>query len=202
MRTKKTTRQRSASFIEQARRTQIVACAIETIADLGYTEASLAQIGQRAKVSKGVITYYFTSKAELIQAVIDHVYSQFVSFVMQRMMDDDPWKALQTFIQANADFLKAHRKQLLTLFEIARNAHGLPLHGYTPQLDVDRIAKMLAEGQQQGTFRDFDVVIMATSILALRDSLITQSAKHIDLDIDHYVQEIIVLIAHATRQSS
>ena len=55
------------TFTEAARRTQIIACAIETLATLGYAQASLAHIAQRAGISKGVIVYYFSSKEELYQ---------------------------------------------------------------------------------------------------------------------------------------
>jgi TetR/AcrR family transcriptional regulator, fatty acid metabolism regulator protein len=203
MRTKNETVDRETlSFIEQARRGQIIACAIETIAELGYGQASLAQIGKRAKISKGVITYHFASKEELMQAVIDEVFGQFAAFVVARITDEQPWEVLRTFLQANAEFLKAHRTQLITLFEIAHHAHDRTLRGYNRAGDVEHIAQVLAEGQQQGIFRNFDVQIMASSILALRDSLIAQSAKHPDLDIDHYVQEIIGLVDHAVRRSS
>ena len=50
------------SFIEKARRTQIIECAIETIAEVGYAQASLGQIAKRAQISKGVISYHFANK--------------------------------------------------------------------------------------------------------------------------------------------
>lgn len=203
MRTKnETIGQKSLSFIEQARRAQIVACAIETIADLGYSQASLARIGQRAKVSKGVITYHFANKEELLQAVVDEVLGQFAAFVTARITDEQPWEALRMFLQANAEFLKAHRAHLLTLFEIAHHARDLTLHSTNHAGDTERIAQVLTEGQHQGIFRNFDVRIMATSILVLRDSLIAQSAKHPNLDIDHYIQEMIGLIEHGVRRYS
>jgi AcrR family transcriptional regulator len=202
MRTKNKTDRREASFIEQARRAQIIACAIETIAELGYAQASLAQIGLRAKISKGVITYHFASKEALMQAVIDAVLSQFATFVVARVTDDRPWETLRAFLLVNADFLKAHRNQLLALFEIANNARDLTVQGYNRESDIERIAQVLAEGQQQGLFRSFDVRIMAISILALRDSVLAQSAKHADLDIDHYMHEVLMLTDHAVRRFS
>ena len=52
----------SPTFTETARRAQILACAIGAIAESGYGRASLAEIARRAGVSKGVVSYYFTSK--------------------------------------------------------------------------------------------------------------------------------------------
>lgn len=201
MRTKNKIREQKSSFIEQARRAQIITCAIETIAEVGYAQASLARIGQRAKISKGVITYHFASKEELMQAVTDDVLHQFATFVVERITADHPWEVLREFLLANAEFLKAHRTQLLTLFEIINSVHDLTLHVYNPKLDIERIAQLLIEGQQQGIFRDFDAQIMATSILALRDSLIAQSAKQADLYVDHYVQEIIALVDYAVQRA-
>jgi AcrR family transcriptional regulator len=200
MRTKNKTAGQEPSFIEQARRTQIIACAIETIAELGYAQASLAQIGQRAGISKGVISYHFASKEALIQAVLKDVLDRFATFVLARVPDEEPWEALRGFLLANADFLKAHRAQLMSLFEIVHHAHDLDLDGYDRERDVQRIATLLAEGQRRGVFRTCDVMITASSILTLRDSLIAQSAKCADLDIDRYVQELITLIDHAIRR--
>ena len=50
------------TFTETARRAQIIAAAIDTIAELGYGQASLARIAETAGTSKGVIIYHFGGK--------------------------------------------------------------------------------------------------------------------------------------------
>jgi TetR/AcrR family fatty acid metabolism transcriptional regulator len=60
----------SPTFTETARRAQILRCAIEAIAESGYGRASLAEIARRAGVSKGVVSYYFASKDELLAQVV------------------------------------------------------------------------------------------------------------------------------------
>ncbi len=55
-------------------------CAIETLAEVGYVKASLGQIAKRAKISKGVISYYFTNKEELLEQVIIDYYIACQSF--------------------------------------------------------------------------------------------------------------------------
>ena len=47
-----------------------MAAAIDTIAELGYGQASLARIAETAGTSKGVIIYHFGSKEKLFIAVI------------------------------------------------------------------------------------------------------------------------------------
>ncbi|MFD6455458.1 TetR family transcriptional regulator, partial [Nocardia sp. NPDC060220] len=41
------------SFIEEARRRQIIAATVEVVSELGYANASLARIAERAGISKG-----------------------------------------------------------------------------------------------------------------------------------------------------
>jgi Bacterial regulatory proteins, tetR family len=47
------------TFIEAARRNQIVAAAIDTIAEVGYARASFARIAARAGISPGLISYLY-----------------------------------------------------------------------------------------------------------------------------------------------
>src|ERR1700761_5363852 len=58
------------TFTETARRAQIVAAAIDTIAELGYGQASLARIAETAGTSKGVIIYHFGGKDELMRELV------------------------------------------------------------------------------------------------------------------------------------
>src|SRR2546421_11579870 len=69
------------TFTEAARRAQLIECAIETIATLGYAQASLAQIAKQAGISKGVITYYFASKVDFIEPAATEIYTAAVQAV-------------------------------------------------------------------------------------------------------------------------
>src|SRR5882757_6895639 len=63
-----------ASFIHAARRKQLVECAIEEIAEVGLARASTVRIARRAGVSRGVLTYHFRDRAELVEQVVQSVY--------------------------------------------------------------------------------------------------------------------------------
>lgn len=77
--------QKRPSFIEAARRAQIIECAIETIAMLGYAQASLAQIAKRAGISKSVITYHFTGEEELIEQVVVFDNQKSTNYLLRNM---------------------------------------------------------------------------------------------------------------------
>ena len=57
-------------------RARLVACAIESIADLGYTGATTPVIAERAGVTRGALQYHFSSREELDVAVIDYVMTE------------------------------------------------------------------------------------------------------------------------------
>jgi AcrR family transcriptional regulator len=52
---------------EEERRAQILRAAIETVADLGIEGATMKKVADRAGVSTGMITYYFSDKNDLMK---------------------------------------------------------------------------------------------------------------------------------------
>ncbi|HEU4322344.1 MAG TPA: TetR/AcrR family transcriptional regulator [Roseiflexaceae bacterium] len=206
MRTKnKTGGQKALSFIEAARRAQIIACAIDTIAEQGYAQASLAQIGQRAGISKGVITYHFASKDELLGAAAGEILRAFAAFVVPRMEAEQTVSGeLRAFLEANAAFLQAHRASLLALLEIMRHARSgggeQHLVQTTAETDITQLAALLEQGQREGELRSFDPVVMAVSIMALRNSMIERFAADPGLDLTAYARELATFVELATRR--
>src|SRR5438067_13171134 len=90
------------TFTETARRAQIVAAAIDTIAELGYGQASLARIAEAAGTSKGVILYYFGGKDELIRELVAELVARGVAY-MEPHIDAEPTGAgkLRAYIESN-----------------------------------------------------------------------------------------------------
>jgi TetR/AcrR family transcriptional regulator, fatty acid metabolism regulator protein len=74
------------TFIETARRAQIVAAAIDTIAEAGYAHMSFARIAGRAGISRGLISYHFAGKDDLIKQVVHDVVEQGVAYMRPRIM--------------------------------------------------------------------------------------------------------------------
>ncbi len=190
-----------------ARRAQIVQHAIAVIAELGYAQTSIGQIAKHAKISKGVISYHFSSKDELIGAVIMDVMTRFDAFVRSRLEDDSSSASLlKAFMIANIDFMRDHRDALLALFEIIQNARTeegkAAFEGGVIETDVRNLEQVLTEGQQQGEFREFDVHMMAIAILSVRNGMLMQLAADPNPDYTKYADEFSALIDYATRKIS
>ncbi len=196
------------SFIETARRAQIIECAIETIATLGYARASLAQIARRAGISKGVISYHFKSKGELIRQIVDEVYSAGEAFMRPRLMVETSARAiLRKYIETNLEFLGTHRMHLAALSEIYKNARpGQPVERSDAHSDERLIAgleRILRRGQRSGEFREFSTRVMAITIrIAAVDAISPQLIADPKLDLDAYARELVNLFDRATRRSA
>jgi AcrR family transcriptional regulator len=205
MRTKYTPNgQKRPSFIEAARRAQLIECAIETIATLGYAQASLAQIARRANISKSVITYYFVSKEELLEQVVTEIYTAAVQAVTPQIAAQ-PTAALrlQAYIRSAVDYIGTHRMQMVALLEIAlnfRTADGKLRYNGTEEWILTALEALLRQGQEEGEFRAFDLRVMAVTIRRAIDAVAPLFAANPNLDVESYAQELVTLFDRATRK--
>jgi AcrR family transcriptional regulator len=205
MRTKKTPGgQKRVSFIEAARRTQLIDSAIETIAALGYAQASLAQVAKRAGISKSVITYYFSSKEELLEQVVSEIYTAAVQAVTPQITAQSTAALrLHAYIRSAVDYIGAHRMRMVALMEIALNFRTadskLRYGGATEEWILAPLEALLRLGQEEGDFRPFDVRVMAVTIRRAIDALPSLFTSIPALDVEAYGQELVALFDRATR---
>ena len=193
------------TFTETARRAQIVAAAIDTIAELGFGQASLARIAESAGASKGVIIYHFGGKDELIREVVGAVVAGGVAY-MEPRVDAEPTGAgkLRAYIESNLAFMSENRNRMVAIFEIALNARaadGSRLHDPSVQnAGVTALQQLLAHFQGTGEFRaGFDPHVMAMAIRAAINAVPAQLARDPALDVGHHARELADLFHLATR---
>lgn len=196
--------QKRPSFIEEARRAQIIESAIETFAELGYANTSLARIAERAGISKGVISYHFAGKTELMERIVEQVYREISEFVVPRV-EKEPTAtgALRTNILSAAEYVRGHRDQLLALGEIFNNLRdpdGEPRYGDAFNEPIyEAREEMFRRGQQTGEFRSFDTRVMAVTVQAAIDSMFVYWATYPDHDLEAHANELADLFEYATR---
>ena len=196
------------TFTETARRAQIVAAAIDTIAELGYGQASLARIAETAGTSKGVIIYHFGGKDELMRELVAEVVARGVAY-MEPQIDAEPTGAgkLRAYIESNLAFMGENRNHMVAIFEIALNARaadGSRLYDVSVQdAGVAALEQLLAYFQGTGEFRaGFDPHVMAMVIRAAINAVPAQLARDPALDVAHHAREIADMFHIATRPGS
>jgi AcrR family transcriptional regulator len=198
--------QKRPSFIEAARKAQLIECAIETIARLGYAQASLTQIAKRAGISKSVITYYFSSKEELIEQVVEAIYAAGAHFMGPQIAAQPTANLmLQTYIQSNVEYIRTHRLQMMAIMEIVLNVRtedGKLRYGRATEEPVLKALEiLLRRGQHNGEFRAFDLRVMAVTIRQAIDVVPRLLAANPNLDGEAYARELVTLFDRATALS-
>jgi AcrR family transcriptional regulator len=203
--TNPTGQQPGRTFTETARRAQILAAAIDTIAALGYGQASLARIAETAGTSKGVILYHFGGKDELMRELVAEVVARGVTY-MEPRIEAEPTGAgkLRAYIESNLVFMRENRNHMVAIFEIALNARaadGSRLYDLSVQdAGVAALQQLLAYFQGTGEFRaGFDPHVMAMAIRAAINAVPAQLARGSALDIGHHARELADLFHLATR---
>ena len=194
------------TFIEAARQAQIVQAAIDTIAEVGYARASLARIGARIGISKGLIGYHFAGKDELIRQVVTEIIEAGKAYMVPRILAEPPGPGmLRAYIESNLGFMREHRNYMVAIAEIRRN--GLTADGgemFYGDANTGEFAgeleNLLAMIQEAGGLRsDFDPKIMALAVRAAIDAIAGRIARDPDLDVDNYAKEIARIFDLATR---
>lgn len=193
------------SFIEEARRRQIIASAAEVLADEGFGRATLARIARHAGISKGVISYYFAGKDELMSEVVVQLFTSGAEFMGPRIAAEPTAVGqLRAYITSNLEFLDANRRYVAAMIEVIlnlRNADGTPT--FTADQGDDGstgpLAELLEAGQKSGEFGEFDAWTMAMLIRDSVDGASTRASRDPSLDMTAYAEQMISIYLHAVQ---
>ena len=178
------------TFIEEARRQQIIEATIDTVAEIGLARASMAKIAKKADISTAVIPYYFGSKDELIEQTLGAVYARSDAHIANRVnAQETALEKLRAHVTAQLGYARDHRRlavadwELMSSFDSAEAKRKFNSTTYDPIRQ--RMAELLRRGQESGEFRAFPVETVASVILATLDGIILQwtwDEEAVDLD--------------------
>ena len=189
------------TFVSSARRAQIVEAAIETIAEVGYANASLSRIAVQLGISKGVISYHFAGKDDLIAEIVSQVLQHARASMQPRIEAQTTGpEMLRTYIESNLEFMRDNPNQISALVEIVRATIAGAKSPFTGNRDgaVHPLAELLERFQTAGDLRtDFDPNAMAIAIRAVIDAAPGRLPDPA-FDIDQYAREAVTIFDRAT----
>jgi len=168
------------TFIEEARRKQLIEVTIQTIAENGFVNASLAEIAKRAGVSTGVINYHFSNKDELIKKTIASILQEIYQYI-QAQVDQAGESAsaqLTAYIKASFSYMSKHREAFVAQVDLwgsfasYEEKSRFNESAYIPCRR--NLSKILQHGQDTGEFGEFSVASMASIIQANIDGMMLQ----------------------------
>lgn len=194
---------RPATFTQRKRRDQLVDCAIDAVVELGFQGTSVAEVAHRAGVSKGVVTYHFAAKDDLIFAAVARIFDSITEALESRLRNTSPETFVADYINAWVEYYRTDTRYILAIGEIWSNFRdeGGEQH-FGPQAvagELGVVQRVLEYGQGEGILGKFDARVMAVSIKAALDALLGEFARDPDLDLEAYGAELVTLFERATR---
>ncbi len=194
------------TFTRAKRRDQLIDCAIDAIAELGFQRATVGEVARRAGVSKGVVTYHFTAKDDLMFAVVGRVFDSVQEFLESRLLGVEPARFVAEYITTWVDYYRTHGRCMLALGEIwsgFRDEAGRQrFGGKAVEGELAAVQAMLERGQQDGSLGDFSARVIAVSMKGALNALHAQLVAAPELDLDAYGHELALLFERATRSRS
>ena len=199
-------RRKKPTFIEKARRKQIVGATIETIAGQGLQNTSLAEIAKALDISQSVISYHFDGKSELIEETINSIFEQTNAYIKTRVdVQASSVDKLHAYIDASFEFELAHRDLFVALVDLwgsfgsTEDERRFFSSAYTSCRR--HLEKILLEGQETGEFGDFPALTIAAVIQAAIDGIMLQWVFDPDaVDFDACRQHIIEMVERHTKR--
>lgn len=183
------------TFTETARRAQIVGSAIDTVNEIGYPRASLAEIAKRAGVAKSAIVYYFGSKDALLLHAVGQVFEALGTAIETAVAAETAAEArLRAYAVSYLAHIDAHRREVAAAVAILvshRDADGTPLYLTSSEEDTALLRSILSDGMDAGAFRTMPLPAAVSIVEALLDIAITAVQMDLQADLAERTDEIV-----------
>lgn len=184
------------SFIEQARRSQIIEATIDTLAAYGYVNTSFARIARQTGISPSLISYHFKNKEDLTNEVFKWVMNMRSAYLQEKMAGaTTATEKLRIALEADMTNLGTQPKYFQAMNEVVfskRDDKGSLVFlggGEDPALTMLR--DILKLGQKSGEFRKFDADDFARIIDGARDTFLAQIAQRPEADLGKFTKNLI-----------
>ena len=201
MATSAASRGSSRSFIEVARRRQLIEAAVLTVNEVGYHRASLAEIAGRAQIAKSAVAYYFASKEGLLLDVVQTVFTALGESVLTAAEGvDEPAVRLRAYADAYLAHVDAERRAIAAAMEIVvshRAADGTALYLIEDEEDTALLRSILRAGMDQGDFTTMPLDVATGFVESVLDRAITLVQRNPGADLGALRAHVVPFLLRA-----
>lgn len=167
------------TFIEEARRRQIIDAARKVFLATGFEKSTIMQIAEAIEVSKGVILYHFGSKSDLGKAVLEETLASYGEHITQELAKiDSATDKVLAFPVICANYFES-RQDEFTLYIDALGSFGevAEKRSYMAQSNnVQRnyLVRLINNAKRDGAFSGVSAKPLADMIQAFVDGINSQ----------------------------
>ena len=184
---------------ELERKAQILRAARAIFIERGYLAARVEDIASRAGLSKGAVYFYFTSKREVFDALVDEELAVTASFLADAELDSRP--AVIKMVDLGRKYLdyfaglKTPPRFFLLMSELAIRDEDLRKRvNAVHEKFILATERVIAQGIAEGAFRDYDPRAIALFLKAFIDGLAGQSAVGMRPDVERLANDGIRML--------
>jgi AcrR family transcriptional regulator len=182
------------------RRNELIACAQHLISSKGYERTTVRDIVDALGVAKGTFYYYFDSKLDILEAMVDELIGQSMT-LLHEIVVDETLPALvkwERAFQAVGAWKSERKAELLAMLRVMQMDENLLLRYKVQtravQLLAPEFAQIIAQGVEEGVFDTQFVEESAGITLSIMQGL-SDPIYDILLNPDNYQDPV----AHARR---
>lgn len=186
---------------ETERKAQILEAARILFIERGYLAARVDDIARQAGLSKGAVYFYFSSKKAIFEALAEEEYSRTITYLLQAEAAPIP-ASQKLFIMARQylDYfsgLETPPRFFLLMTEMAIRDETIrervqAIH----ERYVQGLATIIAQGAQEGIFRQVDPQALSTLLKALIDGLSGHAAAGMRPDVGRLASAGMDILLH------
>ena len=114
--------------IKESRRAQLIEATIDSLSKRGFAEFTLADVAKAARLSQGIVNFYFRSKEALLVETLKFMAAEYEEFWTAAVRRAGPWPAdkLAAMIAADFDPVMASRKKVTVWYAFWGEARWRP----------------------------------------------------------------------------
>jgi TetR/AcrR family transcriptional repressor of bet genes len=95
---------RSRKASKETRQQQLIEATIDSLAKRGYSDTTLANVADGAKLSRGIVNFHFESKEKLLVATLQYMSDEYAAHWAAALEKATPTAAGRIWALVNADF--------------------------------------------------------------------------------------------------
>lgn len=193
------------SLISDIRKEQIMDAAVAVISETGYSNASLAHIAKRAKISTALISYYFQTKRDLTDVLVKKLLEKRITYIVSWVKEaDTPMEKLIAYIRADLSYSTEHPNEGISVTELiynARDENGVPYYGLESD-DSDLLEEIIKLIQEDGGFPKLDPKSLSIIIKGAVGEYASNKINSEKIDQKTFGDELISVVGRLTGFSS
>lgn len=190
-------RSEELTFIQSARRAQIIGGAIEVVAETGWAKTSIRKIADHVGLAMSAVLYHFGSKDKLVEAIVEAMYAAAFDIVSPTIESETTAHGkLAAYIRSNIAYFDTHRTHLAALTQISSEDLRLSDKAAEHAAALDPVA-ILATGQADGEFGVFPLESMAIALRGAVNAVVEKILRQPEFDAVSYGEDLVRIFGNA-----